>query len=402
MRLARLRVRDLLVRFHLSVRRLVVAVASLGVTVACGGNHAGASSTASGSSSTGASGSASSGSSATATSASSSSSSSGSSATSSSSSSSTSSTSSSGSSGSSGAFFDPGQVYFVGTLDPAFCGSDVLVHPDQPRAGLVGFPCFDVDFVLRGDGGLVYLYTDADANSHVVEFVPDGFTALLDGGWSYPSAPEANDPVVPTPQCDALGGPNGFLLDPGTGEVVFNCPGSTDSIDASGSTRVAAANPLALGPGHRALVFADDGGLAVLDSSGSAVGVAGLPAAAGTEVNGARSLADGWWVAFDEPGARELWHVPFAGAATAVGNYPTFTASLGEGALDSAGALYLFGVDPTDPTQASFTIARLDLGGTQAVTLYTDYLAPPDDLQTTPPQTFAQVGPRGGRLFSFR
>ncbi len=263
----------------------------------------------------------------------------------------------------------------------------------------LGFPCFDVDFVLRGDGGLVYLYTDAAANSHIVNFVPDAFARSDGGGWAYPSSPELNDELLPTPQCDALGGPNGFLLDPETGEVVFNCPGSNDWIDASGDLRVASANPLALGAGHRALVFAQDGGFAVIGSDGGAEGVAGLPPDAVAGIDAARSLADGWWVALDQPLTRQRWHIPFSGPATSDGTYPAFSAVGNEGALAANGALYLFGLDPNDHSGTAHTIARLDLTGTQAAVIYTDYQSPPDDLGATPPQIFARTGPTGGRLF---
>jgi hypothetical protein len=287
-------------------------------------------------------------------------------------------------------------------LDTTFCGSDVLVHPEAPRVAELGFPCFDVDFVLRGDGGLVYLYTDAAANSHVVDFVADAFSRTEDGGWTYPISPELNDGLIPTPQCDALGGPNGFILDPETGEVVFNCPGSNDWIDASGDVRVASANPLALGAGHRALVFAEDGGFAVIGSDGGAEGVAGLLPDAVAGIDAARSLADGWWVALDQSLSRQLWHIPFSGPATSVGSYPAFTAQGNEGALSASGSLYLFGLDPSDPSGTAHTIARLDLNGAQAAVVYSDYLAPMDDLGVTPPQIFARTGPTGGKLFSVR
>ncbi|MBS2031444.1 MAG: hypothetical protein JST54_26320 [Deltaproteobacteria bacterium] len=323
--------------------------------------------------------------------------SSGSSGTSSSSSTSSSSTGSSGGSGSStGGTFDTSAVYFVGTLDTHFCGSDVIVTPDAPTDVSVGLPCFDVGFSLRNDGKLVYLYTDGNAVTHVAAFVPDAFVSS-GGTWSLPSRPEANDTLIPTPACDAAGGPSGFALDPETGETIFNCPGSNDWVDEAGNLRVPGAAPLSLGYGGTALAFAPGGGLLVFAPDGGATVATGLPGS--FEMDAARPVSDGWKVALDDgSGNRTLFHVDFTASATSLGIYPAFDAVELTSAIDGANALYLFGSDPADSSGGSRTIARLPLNGSSADVIYTDFNAPVDDYTSTPPHVFARVGVTGGRL----
>ena len=377
----------------------VIALAALG----CGTSNAGSSSSSaagtmgSSASASSVSSSSSSTSSTGTSSSSSASSSSSSSGTSSSSSTSSSSTGSTGTSGSStGGTFDTSAVYFVGTLDTQFCGSDVIVKPDAPTDVSVGLPCFDVGFSPRNDGKLVYLYTDGNGDSHVAVFVPDAFV-LTGSTWSLPTTPEANDTLIPTPDCDSLGGPSGFALDPETGETIHNCPGSNDWVGESGNVRVPGAAPLSLGFGGTALAFAPGGGLRVFEPDGGTTVATGLPSS--FEMDAARPVSDGWKVALDDgSGNRTLFHIDFTATATSLGTYPSFDAIDLTSAIDGADALYLFGSDPADSSGQSRTIARLPLNGSSANVVYTDFNAPADDYSATPPHVFARVGPIGGRL----
>jgi hypothetical protein len=119
--------------------------------------------------------------------------------------------------------FDPREVYIQGTYHEALAGADALAHPSAPRVSCAGFSSeiHGRGVIRPSDGKLLWVVQGDNDGIHV--FTPDALV-WQGGEWSYPQSPEANDGVIPTPDCQTLA--TRFVVDPFTDSVLYTCDGS--------------------------------------------------------------------------------------------------------------------------------------------------------------------------------
>jgi len=113
--------------------------------------------------------------------------------------------------------FDPNEVYLAGTVSEPYCSGDAIAHWSTPNNASTGFDCdcMQSSGVIRpSDGRLLYRRYSDDV---LREYHCD---ACAYSG-TYPTAPLANDTVVPTP-CPPPNTMGQFLVAP-DGQVLHVC-----------------------------------------------------------------------------------------------------------------------------------------------------------------------------------
>lgn len=241
--------------------------------------------------------------------------------------------------------FDPAAVALWGTLDPAACGRRAVAPVDHADEARVGFDCATAGApAMIGPDGDLYYSTGPAAQRGVARFEPD--VPTFSGGWQLPAAPLANDAVVVAAGACAGAGVDHWLLQAGSGDVLWACPaaGGYEYRDAGGALRFSGARVLAWTAGGLRLTV-DAAGFRVVDAGGTARDVVGLGPAA--VVLGARTRGEAFWVVDGAGfGAPRRYLVDAAGIAAYEGAYAALPAGValeasaeGAAAIDGAGRL---------------------------------------------------------------
>jgi hypothetical protein len=294
--------------------------------------------------------------------------------------------------------FDPAAVSMWGTLDPAACGRRAVAPVLAPEQARVGFDC-------AGPGGPAAIgplgdlfYTSAAGSGRGVgRFEPDA--ASWSGGWILPASPLANDPVVVAPDACAGAGLDHWLLQAGSGDVLYACPaaGGYDYFDAAGAPRFAGPRVLAWTAGGARLTRTGSG-FQVVDGAGAAVPVAGLGPS--LEVLAARAHGEAFWLVDGAGfGAPRRYEVGAAGRAVFDGSYAALPPGVAVDApaaetarLDGAGVLWQRGSDG-----GGAVVVRRPLAPAAAEVAYREAAAPPgsNDLSVEAfgPYVLLQGGP---------
>lgn len=247
--------------------------------------------------------------------------------------------------------FDPAAVAMWGTLDPAVCGRRAVAPVDHPEQARIGFDCTGpaAPAAIGPDGDLYYSTGAAGARG-VSRLEPDA--ASYAGGWVLPAAPLANDAALLAGDECAGAGVDHWLLQAGTGDVLYACPagGGFDYRSPGGPVRFSGPRVLAWTAGGARLA-STGGGFQVVDGAGVARPVSGLGAS--VVVLAARTRGEAFWVVDGAGfGAPRRYAVSVAGQASYEGTYAALPAGValdpglpGAAVLDGLGELHQLGDD---------------------------------------------------------
>ena len=242
-----------------------------------------------------------------------------------------------------GDVFDPREVYVFGAIQ-SIQGQLGLVHWSEPSRVMTGFDAsYDSSsaWIRPSDGRLVYVNTNELGPR---EFVCDDCPYEA----PYPSAPLANDPVVPVISClpDDRWAPR-FLLAP-DGAMLLHCsaPGGL-WYDARGAVAFDDPGDDLVHLGYDGLALTEHGAMADLSTMTSAPIVGWQPSFVFVT---ARADPGGGFLAVWEDGdeatrdeAPQLWSIDPAGIATEIGTYPPGPGGLSNPSsrrIDAEGALF--------------------------------------------------------------
>jgi hypothetical protein len=294
--------------------------------------------------------------------------------------------------------FDPEAVAMWGTLDAAACTRRAVAPVLAPEQARVGFDCSGPGgpAAIGPQGDLLYT-TVAGPLRGVSRFEPD--TAGWSGTWSWPVAPLAPDVVVVAQDACAGTGLDHWLLQAGSGDVLYACPvaGGFDYFDAAGASRFSGPRVLAWTAGGARLTRTATG-FQVVGAGGAALPVAGLGPS--VEVLAVRAHGEGFWVVDGAGfGAPRRYAVSAAGQAVFDGAFAALPPGVavdplaaGSARLDGAGVLWERGTDG-----AEAVVARRPLAPGEATVAYREAAAPAgaNDLsvQAFLPYVLLQAGP---------
>lgn len=259
--------------------------------------------------------------------------------------------------------FVAGEVYLLGTVVPALCGSEAVAHWSDPFTATAGFGCSLYDGLLLHDGTLAYWSTSVGS---VREFRCDGCPAWQQGD-PYPSDPLTNDVTLAYPRCDDDNDGALAVLAGVDGGMLASC--ITGWYDESGTKVLPDLRPL-VAYGHERVALGADGTLIDFASHVERP-VTGLPAGA---MRAARVQPQGFWVAVDRAELTELWLIDqdsaSASLVTTYAPLPPGYVDLfaGDSALDARGSLFQIA---TVPSVAFDLIIRRRIDGVSDV-VYTE------------------------------
>ena len=247
--------------------------------------------------------------------------------------------------------FDPAVVTMWGTLDPAVCGRRAVAPVSSPDQARIGFDCAGPAAPAAvGPQGDLYYTSTAGSLRGVGRFEPD--VATWSGSWTLPAAPLANDGVAVQPDVCGGAGLDHWLLQAGSGDVLYACPGAGgyDYFDSLGASRFSGPRVLAWTFGGARLTAAASG-FQVVDAAGAAHPVTGLGAS--LIVVAARTHGEAFWVVDGAGfGAPRRYAVSAAGLGTFEGTYAPLPVGVtvdapatGTAVLDGTGVLWQRGSD---------------------------------------------------------
>jgi hypothetical protein len=284
-----------------------------------------------------------------------------------------------------------------GTLQEGACYRDAVANVLAPNVESVGFGCYgdgDSAHVRPTDNRLLYIDSQDEKlyafTADLHEYDADNEQCI------YPTAPQDNDVILPTPACDSNFGPARFVVGPDDGAVWYTCfntnnwydendalipwsPNNTPLARAAGGIALANQNNLkTFGLGAPPLA---DGGMAMGDDGGLApdpgTPLTGLPASYSYVAS--RSNAEGGFdlVVRDTTGLEDVYArygVQPYGVASLKNTYGPLPADAnvnfyGAGKLDATGAFYVEGSDTTETFVD--VIIRLNTDGSSEV-VYTE------------------------------
>ena len=253
---------------------------------------------------------------------------------------------------------------------------------------------------LSSQGDFYYLVSTPNARA-LWRFVPDALVWNPSfAEWVPPANPEANDVRMPTPACDALGGPDRFILQQNTEAYAYRCADRWHtSVDAG----------FFVPRNHLPLNWLESGHVLVQDFIGSRLPdvrdlAIATPSGVRTPLSGdwppittvmtTRSQGDVIWAAAllpDAGFADQLWAIDTAGKGTFVSHYPPGPADAGRATpvgLDRNGSLFGRGFRATG-LSADFFVQR-DLTGDSAV-IYDEAALPFSDFTLSAPFLVTRV-----------
>lgn len=269
-----------------------------------------------------------------------------------------------------------GSVALWGTLEAGKPGLSAMARL-EPRKPLdpqsfpyVGFggSTYGLRAFVTGSGDLLYTQHESESGDRQRIRVSRQDSFAWDASlswWRYPEVTTANDPEVPTPGCDAATTLTSWVVQRGTGEVLYACGGST-YFDVTGAQRLS---------GYELHAWQVDGSMLVtrtdatgttwlaLDPSGNEVPLTGFALASGETVVAVRTSVLGFrLVVRDAAGALSLWEVSELYSATELGEYPPVVGYIPlQRALDEDGALHVLASrDPPYPSPGE-VVLRLTL-----------------------------------------
>ncbi len=295
--------------------------------------------------------------------------------------------------------FDPAGVTMWGTLEPAACGRRAVAPLDHPEQARVGFDCTGPAApAMIGTDGDLYYSTGAAGARGVSRFKPDA--AVYSGGWILPAAPLLDDPVLLDASACGGAGVDHWLLQGGSGAVLYACP-------AAGGFDYRAPGGPVLFSGPRVLAWTAGGlrltgtasGFQVVDGSGVGRPVTGLGAS--VAVLAARTHGEAFWVVDGAGfGAPRRYTVSAAGLATYEGAFAALPGGVelepgrpGAAVLDGAGQLHQLGNDGL-----SSVVVRRPLSPGVASLVYREAAMPAGSNDLTQPAFQPWVRLQGGPL----
>lgn len=290
-----------------------------------------------------------------------------------------------------------GDVLLWGTLAEGSCGLDALSRLDTPTQVLVGDDCsyYQTPAFLAPTGQMIY--SDEIDASKIRRFVPDPWTRVTNNSGiaaGYPTNPLGNDPVLLTPALCPGGATGnhiyGFVMQAGTGDVVFRCPDGSYR-DAAGNVRITTSDNVVAWTQGNYLLATDASGFAHLFSpTGAEIALSNTSFSASHY----RTHGDAFWavVFTNSPVSAQLWNIDSSGVVSQVGTYadaPSGFSSDQAGVIDSAGVLYTFGHDMSGPF-IDVVLRRPLLPGVATVP-YTEKGAPANDWSVYPPKVYNKI-----------
>jgi hypothetical protein len=286
--------------------------------------------------------------------------------------------------------FDPDDVVIFGTAAEAVAGRAAVAPLLAPRRVQVGFPwdVYAYYSYVTPEGRI--MYRNGVGGSTIRTFTADHWrwdASANPPRWEYPLDPGANDPVTPSPACPADTDRYRWVMQAGTGEVLYQCAGTSGSdvyYDPTGALRVSGywlhawnANGRMLGSQSYSLYVLDpDTDTRIAVTNGPAWPV---------DVAFARAWSDGFRFlrVHDDGGTRvaERWSVDAAGVATMDGVFPARPILDWQHVLDGAGALY-----SQAPIDWYDVVFRCTLSDPECAIVYEERDLPRNDYEVTPPR----------------
>lgn len=240
-------------------------------------------------------------------------------------------------------------VLIWGTLSEGACYRDAISSVLNPTRVQVGFGCGvgSPDATVSPNGRIYYVDDDMDP-ARIRIFVPDGFPTK-DGKRVYPDDGSKNDPKVPAPGCAATVDVRTFIMQAGTGSIIYSCMEDKAGLryyDTNGTVVTDLSHPVAWNAENYILIKGDYGTASVLaPDRTTVVPVVGLPDR--WAYIDARADSTGFRMAITDENStsrQQLWHISNEGFASVQGVYGAYPEHVyyyggGGGILDSAGAL---------------------------------------------------------------
>lgn len=218
---------------------------------------------------------------------------------------------------------DPNEVYIFGTVSPGSCGRSIITHWTTPHQGAVGFDCYTNEgaaIIAPGRNRLLFFNTFED---RLREFHCDGACVLTgNGALQYPRNPMANDPILPTPPCDAAGSRLAQFSVWPDGAVIHRCPSRASGwLDDQGIEVIGLTDELiALGRQRSALVQVRNEYAIINTLTSSVTPVLGLPERP-TLITSRSRVPSGFWVVVSDEDQPQLWSIDATGIASQVFTY---------------------------------------------------------------------------------
>jgi hypothetical protein len=269
-------------------------------------------------------------------------------------------------------YYDPAEVYLLGTLSEGACYRDALAHPRTPNVAAVGFDCeIYATGIDPATKRFVFRHDEGDQQT-LLSFRPDG-----NGRGVYPETPHANDERMLTKQVCA--NPRAYFLSPDGAPIIYQCYGSAPCDDVACLYYDQLGNEVTIAAGYY-LVHRGMGGSALLRTSDAAQAWAiqdtlGSIRAVSLDFTPAevRAHDGGFWVLR----AMDRLSINFDGSVSIDGTYPApppWSRYAGECRFEGSGALVCFG-DSTDVVFEDHII-RAELGAPEAEVIYNENSEP--------------------------
>jgi hypothetical protein len=302
-----------------------------------------------------------------------------------------------------GPFFEADDVLLWGSTWEGLGQYQALGRFRQPHSPLMAFPggIGVTSGRLSSRGDFFYLVNTPNARA-LWRFAPDGLEwSATVGAWVPSARPEANDVRMPTPACDAVGGPDRFILQQNTEAYAYRCAGGWHASVDAGFVVPRDHLPLNWLESGQLLVqnfvspssFPMVRNLAVVQRSGTVTPVSGdWPAT--TSVFTTRAQGDVIWAAASLPDAGfadQLWAIDTAGKGTFVSHYPPAPLDAGRATpvgIDRNGSLFARGSNGTGLSETFFV--QRDLSGDSAV-IYDEAALPFSDFTLSQPYLVLRV-----------
>jgi hypothetical protein len=248
-------------------------------------------------------------------------------------------------------------VVLWGTLEEGQGGLGALARLDAPTVPHVGFAAgaLGTRAFITGAGELLYTQQDSGDRERIRKFRQDSFAWDASASrWLYPVETAGNDPEVPTPACNGTTPLTSWVVQRGTGEVLYACGGTT-YFDSTGATRLEGYTLHAWQSVSEMLVTTTDGTtttwLVFDELTRNEFPLVDFAPAPGDTVVAVHTTVAGFYLLVQSAaGTLSLWQVGAFFPAVYLGEYPAVTGyTIAHLALDEDGALHVLATDDASP-----------------------------------------------------
>lgn len=234
--------------------------------------------------------------------------------------------------------FTTGGAYYFGEISSLGFAVNGLASPSSPTRPFITLPYWAKPIVIHPDGGILYLTALCPDRSKMCIRRASGEPLVRDqyGYWSAPLNPLDNDQVLVE-----VAGISSFVLQEGTGQILYGVPGGTDTrvhwYDLAGVERAAHGEVMAWNAAGALLFRRDDPpflpgnvsyALQVISPEGVAADVTAFNTI-NSSLAAARARGTGFWVynGVASPTVMERWSIAADGSGVKDGDYsnPGFT-----------------------------------------------------------------------------